>query len=169
MFSTLSELAKTEDEKKKARDLEQMRESEARSKDRRRIVEAEQALLNSKAEAQRRKIERDALQQRNFLEMSQRMEENALLQVTKAAERARREESVQKHVFETLFAEVMEESNVYNDKIALDMSDTTLPQNFSYAYEPEPARDSDDDDEAPKQTKKRVVEQPKSLLSFLPF
>ena len=170
MFSTLSDLGQTEHEKKRAKELEAIREAEAMSKDRKRIAAAEQALLNSKAEAQRKKIERDALQQKSFVDLSTQMEQNALKQVKKAAEKQRIDESTQKHVFETLFSEVLEECYAYNEKIVQDQSETTLPQHFKHALEPEPARDSDDEEEAPKTaTKKRTGEAPKPLLSFLPF
>ncbi len=158
MFTTLSDIGQTQDEKKRIADLERLREQQVLTKDRRRIVEAQQALLQTKADAQRRKIERDAAQQATFMTMASQMELNAKRQMEKAAERHREEENMRKHVFENLFADVMDECKKYHEKIQLDQSEKMLPKHFKYALEPEPARDSDDEEVAPR-AKKRVEPQ----------
>lgn len=170
MFQSLAVASQSEAEKLRIKSLEHLEELQAMSLDRARVAEAQQQLLQSKAELQRKKIARDAEQQAEFAQMAAQMELSARKAVEKATEKVRHEEQQRRHVFETLYMDVAEECRIYNEHIMQDQSESMLPKHFTHALEPEPGRDSDDEEiEAPVNKKRNAVPQKSIFSSLLPI
>lgn len=176
MFKALTEIAASEAERQRYEDLRALEEQHLQMLDRRRKAEITQQLMETRTAATQKRIQRDAKHQEAFNKMTQGIEQTAQKVVSKVSQRVKSEETLRRHVFETLYSEVAEESRMYQAKLEQEQDPRTISQYFTHAHEQEPPNDSDDEEVVKKVVRKKAGANPanaaapkKGLTSFLPF